>query len=244
MKRIIRQQGDGFAVGALHADEAHLGIGGAGRFDEVWVIDAGIGLHLIGGDTERRGQNAAGLHLPASIEDLMRHRSAAVANFCRSEVVQGTPHAIGNAPSDKALINRVRLALAHGLQSPAGVRVRGGHHHVFQRQSGGLVHHLLRLVKDAAPDHTAIRDDEYELRLAIIEREAACVQFIVDVGRFAVLKTAINRAAELGRDVAGGSSGTEFSAERGTGYKQRKKSEFHPAHTRLKQRLNPPERPS
>jgi hypothetical protein len=122
----------------------------------------------------------AGFHLPAAVEDLMRHRGAAVADFRRCEVVQRAPHTIGDASGHEALINRVRLALPDGLQRPARMRVRGGHHHVLHRQSGGLVHHLLGLIKDAATNHTTVRDDEHELCLAIIKRETAGVEFIVN----------------------------------------------------------------
>jgi hypothetical protein len=87
--------------------------------------------------------------------------------------------------------------------------MRGGHHHVLHRQAGGLVYHFLRLIKDAATDHTTIRNDENELRFAIIERKTACVEFIVNDSGFAILETAVDRAAEFWRDVAGRGSGFE-----------------------------------
>lgn len=88
--------------------------------------------------------------------------------------------------------------------------MRGGHHHVLHRQARSLVHHLLRLVKDATADHTTVRDDENELRFAIIERETSRMQLIMNVSGLSILKAAIDRAAKLRRDVAGGCSSAEL----------------------------------
>ena len=80
------------------------------------------------------------------------------------------------------------------------------------------MHHLLRLVKDAASDYTTVRDDEHEFRGAVIKREAARMEFVVNIGGLAVLKAAVDRTAEFRRDVAGGSSGAKLGGmKRGSG---------------------------
>ena len=112
--------------------------------------------------------------------------------------------------------------------------MRSGHHHVFHRQAGGFIHHLLSFIEDATPDHTTICDDKHELPFAIIEREAAGVEFIMNDGGCAILEATIDGAAKLRRDVAGGGTSAEFSGTEGCGKNKTEEDEqAHDLHTRL-----------
>jgi hypothetical protein len=127
------------------------------------------------------------------------------------EIVQGAADAVGNAVGEEFLIIGIGLTLENAAAGGGGVRVRGGHHHVLKRQAGSLIHHLLGGIEDFARDHAAIADDEDELGSAIIEGEAAGVEFIVDVRGLAILHVAVDGDAEVRGDVAGGGSGAELT---------------------------------
>ena len=71
--------------------------------------------------------------------------------------------------------------------------------------------------KMLALDDATVRDDQHELRRAVVEREAARVQFVVDVRGGAVLEAAVDRAAERRRDVARRRAGAEDARRFGRG---------------------------
>jgi len=60
----------------------------------------------------------------------------------------------------------------------------------------------LGLVEDAALDHATVHDHERQLRRAVVEDEAAGVEFVVNVRGLAVLEAAVDRTSERRSDVA------------------------------------------
>ena len=80
--------------------------------------------------------------------------------------------------------------------------MHGGHQHVLHGQPRGLVNQLLGLIKDAATDHATVCRHDGDLRLPIVEHHAAGMQLVMNEGRLAILKAAIDGTAKLWRDVA------------------------------------------
>ena len=101
-------------------------------------------------------------------------------------------------------VARVRVALEHAGDGRGGVRVRRRDEHVRRRDAGLRRGPRLRLVDQLAGDHAAIDDDDGELRLAVVEDQAAGVQRVVGLRRLAVGHPAVDRDGELLRgDVHG-----------------------------------------
>lgn len=78
-----------------------------------------------------------------------------------------------------------------------------GHHHTFRPQTGCRLDLALRFVKHLAINANAIDSDNGEPGSAVVQCEAAGVQFIVNMGRRNRVPPAHDAEAQLGRDVAG-----------------------------------------
>jgi len=110
-----------------------------------------------------------------------------------------------------AVARAVRLALEDAGDGRGGVGVRRGDEDALRRDAGRLRRQLLGGVGDLARDHAAVDDHERELRLAVVEHEAAGVQLVVDLRRGGRVPVADDRLAERRRDVARRRAGAELA---------------------------------
>ncbi len=89
--------------------------------------------------------------------------------------------------------------------------MRGGTQDVLDRDVRALTGQAFGFVEDLAWNHATIVDHDGKFRAAIVEHEAAGVQFVVDMQRRVVLHPPIDRYAERWRDVAGRRAGPELA---------------------------------
>ena len=89
--------------------------------------------------------------------------------------------------------------------------VRGGDEDALGRHTGELLGLDLGRIRNVARDHAGIHHDERDGRGAVVEHEAAGVQFIVNMAGSAIVEIAVNGNAQPRRDVAGGPARAELA---------------------------------
>ena len=89
--------------------------------------------------------------------------------------------------------------------------MRRADQYMLWRDAGLLLDELSRLVAYDSVKPQQVAHDQGECGLAIVEHEAACVQFIVDILRGSRDEAADNRKADRRRDVAGRGPRTQFT---------------------------------
>ena len=82
------------------------------------------------------------------------------------------------------------------------VRMRGGDEHALARDAGRFLNQPAGLFTDPAVNANEVNHHEGELRLAVIQHEAAGVEFVMNVRRREVGKPADDRSPDLRGDVA------------------------------------------
>ncbi len=89
------------------------------------------------------------------------------------------------------------------------MRVRRADEDPFDRDAGVLGREPPGRIEHVSGNAEAVHDDDREARGAIVEHQAARVQFVVDPGRRERRPAADDRPAEWRRDVAGGGAGLQ-----------------------------------
>jgi len=214
MEGIIRQQGHGAAVGGLNGNEGDARISRSRRFDQIRVGDRRIHLNLIHA-AEGIGQQGAGLHLPAAVEDEFRRTGNTPGDPGGSKIMDGAADAINDAGREEWNIIPFRLNFIKADACRRGMGVGGGHQNVVFRESRLLVNSSLRFVKDFAWNEAIVADDEGDTAIAIIKHKATRVEFVMYVSSFSILVIAVDRNAQPWGDIAGGRSGAKLFRFRG-----------------------------
>src|ERR1039458_6068469 len=211
MQGIVCQQRDRAPFEGLHGNDGDLGVGGAGGLKQVWAFDRRIHSDEVIGAPERIGRNGAGLHSPAPIEDLVRLAARTPGDLGRSQVVDGSRHAIGNARYKELHVLRVRVALEDRRTGCRSMRLRGGYQDVVGGQSALFRSPALGGVQDFARNHATVTHHDRQPGLAVIEDKTAGVQFIVNVRGQAVIEVTVDGRAQPWGDVAGGRARAELA---------------------------------
>ena len=157
-----------------------VGIRRTGRLVQVGTAGRRVHLHLVG-PAERIRQRGPRLHLPAPVEDMLRHFPHPPANLGRPEIAEREPRAVGNSSGQEPKILRVGLALEDRDRRGSGMSVRGRHEHMVGGKSGVLRHETLGFIQDFAGNHAAVDDRDDNAVAAVIQRQRTGVQLVVNL---------------------------------------------------------------
>ena len=204
VQAVVDKQRQRSAVGMLYAHDRQFRIGRSGRLQQIFAGPPWIHPHAIRFPSKRIGRDGPIAHVPAAIEDMLRHRADCPTDPRRSQVCDRSAHSVGDASGHEVAIPLIQVGCMHSDHCRSGVSVRRGDEQVLRRQTRCLTHQLLDVFNDFAANHSQIANGKGNSGPAVVQSKAAYAEFVMDMlGQTAAGDHAAIGRSQRQRDVAG-----------------------------------------
>ena len=181
--RVIREERERLAIGALHREHGELRIDRTAGADGVGAFVAGMHVRAHVALAERVRKHFVRTTNPAAVEGVLPVIHLRPADTRRHQALDRTDDRRRDSPRQKRRVSGVHAAAQTSHRRWRGMSVRGGDQHSFRGNSGGLAGVGLRTVDEIARHHARIDDAQHESRRAVIQRERLREERINDLVR-------------------------------------------------------------
>ena len=196
--RVIRQERERLAIGALDGQHGELWIDRAARADGVGAFVAGVHVRPHVALAKRVREHLVGTPNPTAVEGVFPVVHLSPTNARRSQSLGRADDGRRDAPGQECRIRRIHATAETAHRRWRGVGVRGGDEHSLRRNSRDLAGVNLRAVDEVARHHARIDDAQHEPRRAVIQRQRLGEEGIYDLVRRALGEHGVHAHGESG----------------------------------------------